>query len=80
MPWWSDLVDILQHRSAQRALMAAWFLAWTIGGALVVGYRLDRFLMRQWSGAPPLWYPRDGATWAGLAVGAAWAIGSLLFR
>lgn len=68
MLWWSDLVSRLSLRGA----MDGWAVLWTVGGALILGHRLDRHILRQRT-APP-WYRRDMGAWAGLAVGALLAL------
>jgi hypothetical protein len=37
MPWWSDLISRLSLRGA----MDWWAALWTMGGALILGHRLD---------------------------------------
>lgn len=47
--------------------MSAWSVLLTLGSTLILGHRVDRFLMRAWKGRAPLRYPVDGPAWAAVA-------------
>ena len=69
MPWGNALVDLALSRISLRSVMDGWAVLWAVSGCMVIGYRVDRFLCLQWAVDRPSWYPRDGATWAGVALG-----------